>query len=89
MQFMTVCILGIQRNNWSGFRCRNIRKHIADLGDKLIDVCNAKENANIESDRRRLKTRQDLLRVQLDKAVFDAYGISNDQAAQIKAIEDC
>ena len=56
---------------------------IVELVDKLIAVCESEAQAKTEQDRKQKKLQKQTLQDELNKAVFDAYGLSHEQRAQI------
>ena len=60
---------------------------IIEVVDKLISVCDAEQRVRIEQERRQLKIRKQILKMELDQAVFTAYGLREKEVALIEATD--
>ncbi len=56
---------------------------IVDIVDKILSVCVDEENVKDELGKKHLKKKKDIFRDELNKTVFRAYGLSQDQGAFI------
>ena len=58
-------------------------KKVVRLVDELLTVCDHEEKANVEQERRHWKNRREALAGRLNRAVFAAYGLDEEQAGFI------